>query len=114
MARSRGTAVSVMPRHTASATELRAAHLNVDVLDRDRRLIHQNADRQRQAAERHQVDRLAGEPERHECRDERERNVQHDNDHANASRAGTPAPSARPARPRPAPRMPAPFIELVT
>ena len=33
--------------------------LRVDVLDLDRRLIHQHADRQRQPAERHDVDGLA-------------------------------------------------------
>ena len=31
----------------------------VDVLDRHRGVVHQNADRQRQAAQRHDVDRLA-------------------------------------------------------
>ena len=31
----------------------------VDVLDRHRRVVHQDADRERQAAERHDVDRLA-------------------------------------------------------
>ena len=34
-------------------------HLAVDVLQLDGRVVHQNADRQRQPAQRHQVDRLA-------------------------------------------------------
>ena len=34
-------------------------HVAVDVLDRDGRVVDQNADRQRQAAERHHVDGLA-------------------------------------------------------
>ncbi len=54
-------------------------HLRVDVLDRDRRLVHQNADRERQTAERHDVDRLAGGPQQDHRAQQGERNV-HDDD----------------------------------
>ena len=37
--------------------------LRVDVLDLDGRLVDQDADRQGQAAQRHQVDRLPGQPQ---------------------------------------------------
>ena len=37
-------------------------HLGMNVLDLDRRLVHQHADRERQAAERHDVDGLARQP----------------------------------------------------
>ena len=63
IASSRGTAVSMLPCRTASATERCPFHLVVDVLDLDGRLVDQDADGQGQAAQRHQVDRLAGEPE---------------------------------------------------
>ena len=57
-------------------------HLRVDVLDLDRRLIDQDADRQRQAAERHQVDRLPGRPQGHHGPHQGQRDVEHDHDHA--------------------------------
>ena len=65
IASSRGTAVSALPSRTARAIELAALHLRVNVLDLDRRFVDQNADRQRQPAQRHQVDRLPGQPQRH-------------------------------------------------
>ena len=64
MASSRGTAVSTLPWRTAGATDRVPSILRVNVLDFDRRFVDQNADRQGQAAQRHQVDRLAREPER--------------------------------------------------
>ena len=63
IASSRGTAVCWLPRRTARATERRALHLRVDVLDLDGGFVDQDADRQRQPAERHQVDRLPGQPQ---------------------------------------------------
>ena len=63
IASSRGTAVSALPRRTARATESVVLHLRVDVLDLDRRLVDQDADGQGQPAERHQVDRLPGQPQ---------------------------------------------------
>ena len=56
--------------------------MRVDVLDRDRRLVDQDADRQRQPAERHQVDRLPGDPEREQRGEQRERDVEHDDERA--------------------------------
>ena len=63
MASRRGTAVSALPSRTARAMLRRVLDLRVDVLDLDGRLVHQDADRQGQAAQRHQVERLAGQPQ---------------------------------------------------
>ena len=82
IARSRGTAVSRFPCRTAEAIDAGPFHLVVDVLDLDGRLVDQDADGQRQAAEGHQVDRLAREPERHERPADRERDVEDDDDDA--------------------------------
>ena len=83
IASSRGTAVSALPRRTARAIDRRVLHLRVDVLDLDGRLVHQDADRQRQAAQRHQVDRLPGQPQGdHGAPSRAKRDVQHDDDHA--------------------------------
>ena len=60
----------------------RALHLVVDVLDLDGGFIDQDADGQRQPAQGHQVDRLPGEPQRHERAAECERDVEHDDDDA--------------------------------
>jgi hypothetical protein len=77
IASSRGNAVSAEPSRTAWASGLPALQVGVNVLDRHRRFVHQNADRQRQAAQRHQVDRLPGDPQRQHRRHQRQRNVQH-------------------------------------
>ena len=53
------------------------------VLDRDRRIVDQNADRQRQAAERHGVDRVAEEVEH----DQRGQDRQRDRDHHDQRRS---------------------------
>ena len=82
IASSRGTAVSLVAPPDRPGDRRRALHLVVDVLDLDGRLVDQDADRQRQAAQRHEVDRLPGEPERHERPAERERDVEHDDDDA--------------------------------
>ena len=57
-------------------------HLVVDVLDLDGRLVHQDADRQRQPAQRHQVDRLAGEPKCHQGPGDGQGDVQDHDDRA--------------------------------
>ena len=82
IASSRGTAVCWLPRRTARATEDGALHLVVDVLDLDGGFVDQDADGQRQAAQGHQVDRLAGQPQRHQRAAEGERDVEHDDDDA--------------------------------
>ena len=56
-------------------------HLRVDVLDLDGRLVDQDADRQGKAAQRHDVDRVAGEVEHDDRAQERQRDIQHDDDH---------------------------------
>jgi hypothetical protein len=43
----------------------------VDIFDRHRGIVHQNADRQGQAAQRHDIKCLARGPERHQCRQHR-------------------------------------------
>src|SRR5262249_12788178 len=53
-----------------------------DVLDLDGRLVDEDADGQRQAAEGHEVDRLAGEPQRDDGAAEGEGDIQYDNDDA--------------------------------
>ena len=56
-------------------------HLGVDVLDLDRRLVHQDADGQRQPAQGHDVDRVPGQVEHDDRAQERQRDVEHDDDH---------------------------------
>ena len=68
--------LGVAQSRTARAIDGALRQLGVDVLDLDGRLVHQDADGQRQAAQRHQVDRLAGEPERDDGRHQRQRDVQ--------------------------------------
>ena len=51
-----GNAISCAPSRMASSSGLPVSHVAMDVFDRHRGVVHQNADRQRQAAERHQVD----------------------------------------------------------
>ena len=58
-----GTAVALLPRSTAVAIIGVRAHLHVHVLDGHRRHVDQDADRQRHAAQRHDVDRVARHPE---------------------------------------------------
>ena len=59
MASRRGTAVSHAAALDGPGQGRRVLHLHVDVLDRHGRLIHQDADGQGQAAQRHDVDRVA-------------------------------------------------------
>ena len=53
-----GTAICGAPSRMACSSSL-PSQIAVDVLNRHRRVIHQDADRQRQSAQRHDVDRLA-------------------------------------------------------
>ena len=59
MASNRGTVVSAVASQRGAGEALAIGEMGVDVLDRDRRFVDQDADGQRQAAERHDVDRLA-------------------------------------------------------
>ena len=63
MARSRAVAVAASLRRTARANESRVLHLGVGVLDRHDRHVDEDADGQRQAAQRHDVDRIARQPQ---------------------------------------------------
>ena len=62
IASNRGTIVS-RPAFSTAARLVRRREMGVDVLDRHGRLVDQDADRQRQPAECHDVDRLAGQPQ---------------------------------------------------
>ena len=79
MASSRGTTTSPLASSTARATRCAARQVGVDVLDRHRGLIDEDADGQRQAAERHDVDRLTRAPQRDDRGEQRKRNRDHDN-----------------------------------
>ena len=78
------------PRHRRGVARLqhrrgdvrRVLHLHVRVLDRHRRLVDQDADRQRHAAQRHDVDRVARRPQPDQRPQERQRDVGHDDEHA--------------------------------
>ncbi len=59
----RAIAVRLHASTTARARETPGQHLRVNVLDLHRRLIHQHAHRQRQPAQRHDVDGLPGGPQ---------------------------------------------------
>ena len=74
IASSRGTTTSPLASSTRARDRRAARQVRVDVLDRDRRLVDEDADGQRQAAERHDVDRLPGAPQRDDRRQQRERN----------------------------------------
>ena len=56
---SAGTAICAAPSRIAWRIALPSSRLRFDVFDFDRRVVDQDADRQRQAAERHDVDGLA-------------------------------------------------------
>ena len=88
-----------------AARDRRAARqVRVDVLDRDRRFVDEDADGQRQAAERHDVDRLAGAPQRDDRGEQRERNRDDDDRGAAPVAQEHAAPSARSAARRAPPR----------
>ena len=61
---------------------LAAGEMNVNILDADGGLVHQDADRQRQPAQGHDIDSLPGDPQRQHGAEERERNVDDDNESA--------------------------------
>ena len=54
-----GMAISCAPSRMASFERFARRHVPVDVLDGHRGVIHQDAHRQRQPAQGHEVDRLA-------------------------------------------------------
>ena len=79
----------------------RVLHLGVDVLDLDGRLVDQDADRQRQSAQGHDVDRVARQVQDDDRSQQRQRDVEHDDDHGpevaeeqQDHQPGQPAPSA--------------------
>ena len=55
-------------------------HLRMDVLDLDGRLVDQDADRQGKTAQRHDVDRVAGEVQHDDRAQERQRDIEHHDD----------------------------------
>ena len=74
-----GTAMSAAPCSVASASGIPSSvEQPVGVLDRHRRIVDQDADRQRKAAERHGVQRLAEEIQHGERGQDRQRDRDHD------------------------------------
>ena len=78
----------------------------VDVLDLDRGVVHQDADRQRQAAQRHDVDRLAQRAQHDERRQDRQRNRDRDDQRAAPAAQEDQDHERRSGRRRSAPRAP--------
>jgi hypothetical protein len=56
--------------------------VDVDILDRDGRLVDEDPDRQRQSAERHEIDRLAQQPEPDDRRQQGDRDGDDDDQRA--------------------------------
>ena len=95
-------------RGSRCTSALALVQVAVDVLDLDRRVVDQDADRQRHAAERHDVERL---PERHRHDDrhqDRQRDRDDDDQRAPPATRGTAGSSARSARRRSPPPSPRP------
>ena len=72
IANNRGPAVSVVASSAARPSVLPRVRWTWMFSMRDRRLVHQNAHRQRQAAQRHDVDGLPGDPQRQHRAHQRE------------------------------------------
>ena len=73
-----GVATSAAPSRMACAQRLAHVHMAVVVLDLDRRVVHQNADRQRQPAQRHHVERLVQDVEHDDGGQDRQRDRRDD------------------------------------
>jgi hypothetical protein len=69
-----GTAICDAPSSTARTERLLHREIAVRVLDLHRRVVDEDADRQRQSAERHHVDRLAENTEDADGAQDRQRN----------------------------------------
>ena len=71
-----------LPRavHDRGLDVLALLEMVVDVLDRDGRVIDENADRERKTAERHHIDRFAGGGQERDRGENRERNRDHDDE----------------------------------
>ena len=77
-----GTAVALARAQHRRGDVWRLPHLHVHVLDGHRRHIDEDADRQRHAAQRHDVDRVARQPEPDQRPQQGQRDVGHDDEHA--------------------------------
>ena len=74
-----GTAMPAAPCSVASGSGMSFfGQQAMGVLDRHRRIVDQDADRERETAERHGVERLAEEVQHDERRKDRQRNRDHD------------------------------------
>ena len=71
---SAGTAICAAPSRMACSMALPCFQIAVDVLDVDGGVVHQNADGQRQPAQRHDVDGLAQRAQREQRSENRKRN----------------------------------------
>ncbi len=77
-----GTAICCAPSSTARTSGLRIAQIAMGVFDLHRGVVHQDADRQRQAAERHDVDGLPQQAQDDNGGEDRKRNGNADDDRA--------------------------------
>ncbi len=69
-----GTAICCAPSRIALRDRLPHPHIAMDILDFDRGVVHQNANRQRQPSERHGVHGFAQQTQNNERRQDGERN----------------------------------------
>ena len=79
---SAGIVISSEPFRIAGSTSLPILEVTVDVLDGHRRVVDQNTDGERQAAQGHEVDGLAQRIEDDDGRDDRQRNRDRDDQRA--------------------------------
>ena len=79
---SAGTAICAAPYRMASRCAMPFLHVALDVLDRDGRVVDQDADRQRETAQGHDVDRLAEEAQHHHRGQDRQRDRDRDDEGA--------------------------------
>ena len=75
-----GWITSLLPSRIATVSGLPERLVAVDVLDRDGGVVDQQADRQRQPAQRHQVDRVAGQEQPDDAGEDRQRDRGGDDD----------------------------------
>ena len=86
---SAGTAIWWAPSRIAGFDLLALLQVPVDVLDRHRGVVHQNSDRERQAAQRHDVDGLADRRQADDRRQHRQRDRDRDDQRAAPASPGT-------------------------
>ena len=79
---SAGTVICARAFENRRLDVLALLQMAVDVLDGDRRIVDENTDREREAAERHEIDRLAERVEQDDRGEDRQRNRDGDDQRA--------------------------------